>query len=109
MANFTKETSLYEILIRVHADGGWAAQYQTLTEYKEDGVLVEGATRIDAGIPLDREDSAAFGIVQQLLGEAASKNLAEHTKLLAKSSRDDALIQTLLEQIAALQPKVEAE
>mgnify|MGYP001763096533 CR=1 FL=1 len=110
MSNFVKETSLYEILIRVHADGRWAAQYHTLTEFKEDGELIEGvASQINAGIPLDTEDSEAFSIVEQLLGNSAAKNLVEYTKLLAKSASDDALIQDLMEQIASLQPKVEAE
>jgi len=107
MATFTKETSLYEILIRVRPDGSWAAQYQTLTEVKEDGVVLN--TAVDNVLPLDTQDAAAFGIVAQLVGNSAAKNLVEHQKLLEKSESDAGQIQKLLEQIADLQSKAEAE
>lgn len=107
MATFTKDTSLYEILIRVRPDGSWAAQYQTLTEVKEDGIVLN--TAVDSVLPLNTEDAAAFTIVEQLIGNSAAKNLVEHQKLLEKSENDARLIAELQDQILSLQPKNEAE
>ncbi|MNL21372.1 hypothetical protein D3C87_1426590 [compost metagenome] len=121
MATFTKETSLYEILFRVRPDGSWAAQYQTLTEVKEDGVVL--GTTVDNVLPLDKEDVAAFEVIEQLIGNSAAKNLVLIGNLQEKAQADAELIadlsshleaesakvEELLAQIAALQPKVEAE
>lgn len=76
MAVFKEETSLYEILIRVNPDKTWAAQYQTLTEIKKDGVIISATTSDVA--PISKDNVEAFEIVQQLLGQMSANTLVEN-------------------------------
>lgn len=79
MANFTEETSLYEILFRVSPDGAWAAQYQTLTEVKRDGVVIS-ATVSDAA-PVSLDNFEVMAIVTQLISVDSAKLISENASL----------------------------
>lgn len=76
MSEITRETSLYEVLIRVSPNGSWAAQYQTITELKEDGVAIPGIPpSVSAAMPLSEKAPEAFAIAEQIIGSQGAKNL----------------------------------
>lgn len=73
MAIFTEETRLYEILIRVHPDGSWNSQYQTLTDVKKDGVSI--SSTLNDVAPLTEDNPQAYSVVQQLIGTTSAETL----------------------------------
>lgn len=79
MANFTEETSLYEILFRISPDHSWAAHYQVLTEVKRDDVTIS-ATLSDVA-PLSLDNSEAMHVVTQLISDEAVRLMADNASL----------------------------
>lgn len=80
MSIFTKETSLYEVLIRVRPDKSWTAQYQTITVVKEGDAAL--TTNVDAVLPLDTQDVVAFDVVSHLIGTAAADHMVAQAVLI---------------------------
>ena len=85
MSTFTEETHLYEILVRVQADGAVSAQYQTLSEVKKDGVTIS-ATVSDVA-PLLSHEGQAFAILEDLIGASISTTAVVNAQL-SKDIRD---------------------
>lgn len=106
MTIFSEETSLYEILIRVKPDGSWAAHYQNLTEVKKDGVTISAAAS-DVS-PMDMENTEAFSVIQQLIGDAAAKNMVAIAIATKNLEEAEDLIHSLQAKIEELTPETEA-
>lgn len=79
MAVFSEETRLYEVLIRVNEGIPWAAQYQTITEVKKDGVVIS-ATIGDVA-PVADKSSAEFDVIAQLIGHESAGAMLEIQRL----------------------------
>lgn len=102
---FTEESSLYEVLIRVRPDGSWAAHYMMLEEVKRDGILISAKT--SDVVPLNTEDSEAFSIVEQLIGNSSAKNMLLIGELQEKSAADSETIADLESHIYAGNAQIE--
>ncbi|EKT4478783.1 hypothetical protein QEL91_004517 [Pseudomonas putida] len=111
MPEFSEQTSLYEIVVRVQEDGSYGAHYSTITRFRRDGEVFSAKEGLPT--PLVAGNAEAFALLGQYVESAALDTLAANQVLQARvveleqqQQTQSAKLQQALEANQALQARV---
>ncbi|SMF35997.1 hypothetical protein PZ739_06015 [Pseudomonas kermanshahensis] len=111
MPEFSEQTSLYEIVVRVQEDGSYGAHYMTITRFRRDGEVFGAKEGLPT--PLVAGNAEAFALLGQYVESAALDTLAVNQVLQARvieleqqQQATSAELQQALEANQALQARV---
>lgn len=88
-----QKTRDYEVLIRLNADGTYGAQYQSITEITNDGVVI--AATVNAPVPLSVAAETTGTLLSTILGDTVTNALLSNETLQANVTALQGQVDTL--------------